>query len=73
MARFTYIVEGSGQFPFDMLRYDQAFPTSENDSYLLTETGQRRISLSSDFLLCAESSSKLRWSSFNWTVKPLYG
>jgi hypothetical protein len=64
------VVEGRGEFPFDMLRYDSAFPYREEDSSKL------KSSLSLDMrrvVLCrrgvnASSSTAARWSSFGWQV-----
>lgn len=69
MKTRMYVVEGSGEFPLDMLRYDQAFPASEYDAGLMAETGRRKISLMTHANHGGEGSSKVRWSSFNWCVK----
>src|SRR5882757_4313205 len=46
---FSFVVEGSGRFPYDMLRYDQCWPMTSIDSaamdYEPGETGRRRITL----------------------------
>lgn len=72
--RVRFVVEGSGAFPFDMLRYDQAFPESEvRDSPHLGFTrdhgdeyfGTRRITLLSD---CPHAPTFDRWKSFGWRV-----
>jgi hypothetical protein len=69
MKTVTYVVEGSGSFPFDMLRYAQSFPASEYDSGLLEGTQRRKVSLRS-YSATGIEQSKLRWASFGWTVKP---
>lgn len=62
------VVDGSGEFPLDMLRYDSCFPHTENDSYAITHhTGKRRI------LLCRRGvnethASEGRWKSLGWAV-----
>ena len=68
------VVEGRGEFPFDMLRYDSAFPYREEDSSKLKPVpfvpgprGLRRV------VLCrrgvnALGSTGARWSSFGWQV-----
>jgi hypothetical protein len=38
---FKFTVVGSGVFPFDMLRYDQCWPASENDSAAIERTSRR--------------------------------
>lgn len=66
---FTFTVEGSGVFPYDMLRYDNCWPYSEGqDSPLLDAyyaKGLRRVVLET----CAESAPTVgRWESFTWCV-----
>jgi hypothetical protein len=56
-------VEGSGQFPIDMLRYDAAFPHTEPDSYTIMETGKRSVCL-----LTQIRPTEPRWESFGWKV-----
>jgi hypothetical protein len=72
--RIQFTVEGSGAFPFDMLRYDQAFPARESpDSYLIGLNnlagdeyfGARQVTLLSD---CPHAPTINRWKSFNWRV-----
>jgi len=68
---FTFTVEGSGEFPFDMLRYDSCWPLSERfDSPALShygsdgaQHGRRRV-----VLVTAHDGSPTpaRWRSFNW-------
>lgn len=39
---YEFTVEGSGLFPFDMLRYDQCWPKSQNGSAAIERgTGRR--------------------------------
>lgn len=70
--RFT--VEGSGVFPFDMLRYDACWPESEaRDSYKLDAQrlqdkeafGRRQVTLLTDSL---HAPTHGRWQSFTWRV-----
>ena len=63
------VVEGRGEFPFDMLRYDSAFPYREEDSSMLKSGHHemRRV------VLCRRSVNSLgptgaRWSSLGWQV-----
>jgi hypothetical protein len=67
--RVFFIVEGSGTFPFDMLRYDHAWPYSESkDSPSLDRDlrwGVRRVMLSSD---TPQAPTDGRWRSFGWQV-----
>jgi hypothetical protein len=62
--RFT--VEGSGEFPFDMLRFDACFPASMSDSEELERTDARSIELET---LSPTSPTPERWRAFRWTVR----
>lgn len=64
----TAIIEGQGQFPMDMLRYDRAFPASEKDSAAITRTFMFRseawkVSVTSEAMFTVE-----RWASFGCKV-----
>lgn len=64
--RFTFVVEGVGQFPFDMLRYDQCWPMAQEDVAKMTQHSEhRRIKLRG----CCEPTAA-RWSSFLWSLVP---
>jgi len=66
--RKIFTVEGSGEFPFDMLRYDHAWPYTEaHDSHLLSsETRERRrVVLMTD---SPQAPTVGRWESFGWRV-----
>lgn len=75
IKRKRFTVEGSGAFPFDMLRYDACWPESEaRDSYQLQLSFQtdateylkrRRVTLLSDD---RNAPTEGRWKSFNWRV-----
>lgn len=68
---YVYNVTGSGPFPIDMLRYDQAWPKSEGrdsaaiESSFLPRQGARvrEITLGSH-----TTPTEVRWKSFGWTV-----
>lgn len=66
---FEYWVTGTGQFPWDMLRYDQAWPATSEDAVKLTDgptswnAGRRSIKLKS-----FSQPTIDRWSSFIWSV-----
>jgi hypothetical protein len=69
MYEWFLVVEGSGSFPLDMLRYDSAFPYREEDSSHCQpeHENKRRI------ILCRRSKndqpgSEMRWNSFGWKV-----
>ncbi len=59
--RFT--VEGRGDFPFDMLRYDCCWPARGEDAAALSDTGRRTVTL-----LSSQEPTRGRWSSFLWGV-----
>jgi len=59
------IVEGAGQFPFDMLRYDSCFPKGEEDAAAMESHRRERRRVT----LCSPSvPTKDRWDSFMWRV-----
>ena len=63
------IVEGSGEFPYDMLRYDNCTPARERDSYEMVTpdwvAGRRRLIVRrQDGLKWTPN----RWNSFGWQV-----
>ena len=61
------IVEGSGQFPVDMLRYDSCAPWSEGDSYsIATRHDHRRVALRR--FSTSSGATSARWRSFGWLV-----
>jgi len=68
---FTFVVEGCGEFPFDMLRYDSCWPRTADDAAKLYSMWRerRRVELSA-----ADGKrwqpTTARWASFGWTVLP---
>jgi hypothetical protein len=63
-----FTVEGSGDFPFDMLRYDCCWPKDEGqDSYGIPRASiePRRITLLSH---SEHAPTSGRWESFGWRV-----
>jgi hypothetical protein len=71
--KIVYSVIGQGQFPVDMLRYDNAIPTKEEDASKIAPTkwagneafGTRTIELKSEFY-----PTEGRWESFGWMIVP---
>lgn len=61
-----FTVEGSGQFPFDMLRYDSCWPHSSMDAARLepSRRERRRVVLET----AAKSKCAARWHSFGWDI-----
>ena len=63
---YEYYVTGRGIFPFDMLRYDQAWPATSSDAVKLqgfSESGMRSVKLHS-----YKAPTIERWLSFAWSV-----
>lgn len=65
--RTILVVEGSGEFPFDMLRYDSCCPDTEDESHKL-DRGQRRQVKLRRFSVNALGATARRWESFGWRV-----
>lgn len=63
--RRLFVVEGSGAFPFDMLRYDQCWPRDGAGSTVLPMMHRRRVVLVSDWF---EAPSARRWEASAWQV-----
>ncbi len=64
-----FVVEGIGDFPFDMLRYERAFPEHESDSYKLNTSDEKR----SVYLIKIHHDPEPefnhnRWKSFGWKI-----
>lgn len=61
-----FVVEGRGEFPFDMLRHSEAWPADAESAFNLGNySTQRRI------MLIARNGrwvSPERWASFGWRV-----
>ncbi len=62
--QFVYVVTGDGEFPFDMLRYDAAFPSGPIDADQMTAGRQNR----SVKLIGYREPTLGRWASFGWSV-----
>jgi len=67
---YEYWVTGSGQFPFDMLRYDAAWPIGSEDAHKIgidypNDAAFKRRSI---HLRSFRMPTIDRWSSFTWSV-----
>lgn len=65
-AAITFDVEGRGDFPLDMLRYDLCWPATEDDSRLVAHavrTADRPVRLRG-----LKLPTVARWASFGWKV-----
>lgn len=59
-----FTVKGSGEFPFDMLRYDCCWPRCTDDiAAMLAGRGKREIRLAT-----YSRVTHARWVSFNWNI-----
>lgn len=72
LRSYTFVVEGYGTFPFDMLRYDSCWPLTESDALKLhwvpgDGNGHRSIALTTLHEPRWEPTEG-RWSSFTWKV-----
>lgn len=56
---FSFTVKGSGQFPLDMLRYDQCWPTGTDDASKI-ETSLARY-YKADFCAADEIGNSNKW------------
>lgn len=67
-----YVVEGRGEFPLDMLRYDQSTFASELDSLTAGRWGEPRAvrlrRYTGDRLW---TPGQKRWESFGWDCSPV--
>ena len=68
---YQFTVEGTHDFPFDMLRYDRCWPARESEDSILIAPGPR----SSIFkekrqitLVGLQTPTEGRWASFGWRV-----
>lgn len=64
---YEYWASGTGEFPFDMLRYDQAWPVSSEDAYKLGVVEEPH-KIRSIRLRSYRPPTIDRWSSFTWSV-----
>lgn len=64
----TFTVEGHGEFPFDMLRYDSCWPYQNNDALVMAgpvTAPLRRVTLQTNDAFSPHAD---RWDSFLWHV-----
>lgn len=59
------IIQGRGEFPFDMLRYDSCYPNSERDSSLMADT-VRSYKSDGRWSVCVRSASENKWTVGRW-------
>lgn len=61
-------VEGSGEFPIDMLRYDSCCPATEADSGTIERQDERRVVKLRRFSRAGAPATAARWQSRGWKV-----
>ena len=63
------VVEGAGEFPFDMLRYDCCYPATETDSRLM-RGGSQEATRTLRLIMRSGNGhpTPARWLSYGWTV-----
>ena len=64
----TFTVTGTGQFPTDMLRYDQCWPATSEDAVLMCPHRPSPTVARSVRLRTHGSVTAARWASFGWTA-----
>lgn len=70
MFRIQFTVKGSGEFPYDMLRYDACFPQTSTDINIMMDraVGQREVRMVTCRAHKTDTLTPARWESFGWTV-----
>lgn len=74
MKMYKCTVKGKGYFPVDMLRYDQCWPTNEDDVMNIVTTfcpnlTQDDLERSYEVSVCTFGGfNKRRWRSFGWII-----
>lgn len=62
------VVEGSGDVPIDMLRYDACMPHEEKDSHRFERTDERRRLVLVRRSVSETPGNADRWRSFGWRI-----
>lgn len=66
---YTYTVQGAGEFPFDMLRYDSCYPATQEAVSVMAPGGPRpRLPMRSVQVTGRREPTEGRWASFGWHV-----
>lgn len=67
---YKFTVVGTGEFPFDMLRYDRCWPRLESEIVALAphHRGSLIRELRSVTLIGLNEPTDGRWASFGWKV-----
>ena len=72
VKRTWFVVSGSGTFPYDMLRYDECWPTGDTSELSICSHDPDYIE-KREISMCTESSGPTvdRWRSFGWSVSKI--
>jgi hypothetical protein len=65
--RYRYIVQGTGPFPVDMLRYDQAWPAREGEVEATQARGSA-LERHEVHVMGLALPTPARWESFGWRI-----
>ena len=69
VVQWHLVVLGQGEFPLDMLRYDSAFPTEQEDSAKLQrDQSELRTVVLTRRGINNHWGTQDRWKSFGWTI-----
>ena len=66
---YAYSVQGRGDFPWDMLRYDRAYPLTD-PSPSQYETDTKAWTTARTLQIEGQDCTPDRWASFLWSVVP---
>jgi hypothetical protein len=66
-------VQGSGEFPLDMLRYDECFPIDGPSVSALSASDKRSVTLRTFNFRYFNGFPGNRWESFGWKVTHVDG
>lgn len=69
---YMFTVEGSGEFPFDMLRYDRCWPNASDPDVINLAPHQRGSLFKSQRMVTLRGQAEPtvgRWESFGWKVR----
>lgn len=69
MTHYTYRVQGRGDFPLDMLRYDECWGVGRADRAAIKRiTDVAKLPPRVVTLIGPRTPTTARWASFGWTV-----
>lgn len=66
--RYTATFEGTGYFPFDMLRFDEAWVATSEGVHKMLPTPSRPATVRRVGVVSYLGFTPARWASFGWTI-----